>query len=295
MLRPKRSYFEATGCGVAHISALSSTVSCSGHTNTITDKNQGKMNDLFMLLHTRRDDDRPTFVQGIEDVGVEEVINLRKCVFTNLAYDVLGLQQVNGLVPARYAHDRDSLKSWIFKKGTLICRWVHIVEVYDFTKGTSYAGEVRRMYKREAVDFMGSESPVHFPTAKANPPTPSHYPTPTHGASPNSHKRTRSLEIVETPQSKRRQQLPIKITTYTMGDGFCGFGGTSDGAQQAGFKIVWGLEKDPVAMAAYKRNFPSAMHLEMDAWDFKDFATRRRHGVDCLHFSCPCQYWAECK
>ncbi|UPX15996.1 DNA (cytosine-5-)-methyltransferase [Ascochyta rabiei] len=269
----------------------------------------GQTNELFMLIHTDTNDDRPSFVQGLEEVDIEEIVGLRKCLFTNLHFDILGLQQANTGVPERLyknlkslhkelrplSREMKAIKSWLLNKGTLICRWVHVIETYDRTSGTSYAGEVRRLYKREAADFSGSGNPVYSSTSDSKTPTP--IPSPSKATSVQSpssaHKRVRSLEIVDPPASKRCQRLPQKSTEYTMGDGFCGCGGATCGAMQAGLKVVWGLEKDEMAMRAYRKNFPAAIHLEMDAWDFPDIAKRCIHGVDLLHFSCPCQYWSD--
>jgi DNA (cytosine-5)-methyltransferase 1 len=41
-------------------------------------------------------------------------------------------------------------------------------------------------------------------------------------------------------------------------DLFCGGGGSSWGARAAGARIVCGVDSDPIASAAYARNFPSA-------------------------------------
>lgn len=250
-----------------------------------------------MLIHTSYDDDRPPFVQGLEDIDIEEVISLRNCTFTHLSYDLFSLRHANRRVPARLANDENALRSWIFNHGTLICRWVHVVEIYDCKKATSYAGEVRRMYKREVLDFKGDDEPAQLPIAATSMPTPqSSPPTATTAHRPfSAHKRVGSLEIIDSPTPKRRQQLPKKSTVYTIGDGFCGCGGASEGARRAGLRVCWGLEKCPIAMAAYKENFPGVMHLEMDAWEFPDIIKRCKHGVDIVHFSCPCQYWAENK
>ncbi|KAF9698369.1 hypothetical protein EKO04_003611 [Ascochyta lentis] len=234
-----------------------------------------KSNELFMLIYTDANDDRPSFVQGLEEVHIEEIVCLRNCVFTNLHSDILGFRQANTFVPARLAKDVRSLKLWLINEGTLICRWVHIIEIYNRKDQTSYAGEVRRLYKREVADFSGNGKPVCSSTSDCTASAPTSSPT-----TPTSAKSSSSTH-------KRKNKV------YTMGDGFCSCGGTSRGATQAGLKVVWGLEKDEIAMRAYRKNFPAVMHLEMDAWDFSSMAKRRIYGVDLVHFSCPCQYWSD--
>ncbi|KAI5292808.1 succinate dehydrogenase flavoprotein subunit [Ascosphaera acerosa] len=46
---------------------------------------------------------------------------------------------------------------------------------------------------------------------------------------------------------------------YSFGDAFCGAGGTSQGAQQAGLKIRWGFDRDLNAITSWRANFPDAV------------------------------------
>jgi DNA (cytosine-5)-methyltransferase 1 len=158
-------------------------------------------------------------------------------------------------IPA-WLRSQQEIREWLFRRGTLVCRYVYIVELER--KGQSYGGEARYMYKREAAAFQNNTpcSPKQSPTPK---------------------KRRFSVH------SGRR---------LTFADGFSGCGGASEGARRAGFDIKWGLERYKLAMAAYRKNFPSAMHLQMDAVDFPSIAQRRRHGCDHTHKSCPCQPWS---
>ncbi|KAJ4347529.1 hypothetical protein N0V95_005360 [Ascochyta clinopodiicola] len=123
---------------------------------------------------------------GFEEIDIEEIVGMRKCLFSNLHFDLLGMKQANTLVPERLYKDLKAIlggmrppsrelkafKSWLLNKGTLICRWVHVIEVYDRKTGASYAGEVRRLYKREVADFSGSGNPVCSSTSDSKTPTP---------------------------------------------------------------------------------------------------------------------------
>lgn len=75
---------------------------------------------------------------------------------------------------------------------------------------------------------------------------------------------------------------------YTFGDGFCGAGGVSAGASQAGFNIKWAFDKSAHAATTYRLNFPTAMCEESDIFSFltndADFVR-----VDVSHGSPPCQ------
>ncbi|KAF1834571.1 S-adenosyl-L-methionine-dependent methyltransferase [Decorospora gaudefroyi] len=231
-----------------------------------------KLNDLFMLIEVHEDDPRPPFVQGLHSVRPEEVVGIRRCVFTNLSYELQGQSHVNHTVAHR--NTRAETRAWIFHNGTLICRWVHVIELFRGTKGrTSYGGEARRMYKREVADFSEATDPTHKNKSEA--------------------KRVASAQRTHHVPSKTPQHLPQKTRVFTLGDVFCGIGGVSEAARQAGYHVLWGLEKDPKAMSAYRENFPGAIHLEMDAHDFPGIVKRSQHGCDHVHLSFPCCFWSQ--
>ena len=78
---------------------------------------------------------------------------------------------------------------------------------------------------------------------------------------------------------------------YTFGDLYCGSGGMSRGAEQAGLCVLWGLDRDPFATAAFGMNFPPANILQMSDTDLCELYLRAHPPVitDILHVSPPCQ------
>ena len=77
---------------------------------------------------------------------------------------------------------------------------------------------------------------------------------------------------------------------YRFGDGFCGVGGTSSGAEMAGLKPVWAFDGDARICNIYSENFPRS-----DVWNanVNEFLTLRSFKtVDVLHMSPPCQTWS---
>lgn len=185
------------------------------------------------------------------------MIAIRRCVFTENTYKGLNFQHVNPGVPARLQTQPERI-SWLFNKGKLVCRWMYVTELH--ANGQSYGGESRQLYRREVDDFDQQSTSSRGP--------------------PRSH--TKSTHHGSTMVRQR-----------TLGDGFCGCGGASKGAEMAGFKILWGLDHDKFAMSAYRKNFPEAMHLEEDAQDFATQIRRSVHGCDHVHMSCPCCYWSQ--
>lgn len=242
---------------VEYLQPLFNSKKCFDSARLSADQTAGKLNDLFMLIKVEEHDNRPRFVQGLETIGLDEIVRVRQCFFTHLDYERLGQSHVTMHVPARLT-SKYEIRDWIFGHGKLICRWVHIVE-HD-RNGKSYGGEVRRMFKREVAEFSEKDQPLEARPNRSQPPP---------------------------------QNLLHKSRVQTMGDGFCGVGGASAGARLAGYHVLWGLEKDALAMEAYRKNFPDAMHLKMDAHDFPAMIMRSIHGCDHVHMSCPCCYWSE--
>lgn len=237
-----------------------------------------------MLLEVDEHDDRPRFVQGLEEVDPEQVVRLRNCVFTDKDQDFYNIKHLSTHVPARLRTNNEK-RDYLFDYGYLVCRWVFFLEIY--LNGKSYGGEIHRMYKKEVAAFLKNE-PLESST------TDSSKHTHTNESCSNADSRKRRQESSETQaRPTKRRHFPNKNRVLTFGDGFCGCGGVSEAARQAGFKCMWGLEKDPEAMAAYRKNFPEATHLEMDAHDFPEIVRRCQHGCDHMHMSCPCCYWSE--
>ncbi|KAJ5698918.1 hypothetical protein N7462_000923 [Penicillium macrosclerotiorum] len=76
--------------------------------------------------------------------------------------------------------------------------------------------------------------------------------------------------------------------TYSFGDAYCGAGGASCGAQQAGLWIKWACDINSYAAQTYTLNFP---HVAVWNSPFHDFMTNTDEflRVDVCHCSPPCQ------
>ncbi|OJD20168.1 hypothetical protein ACJ73_08498, partial [Blastomyces percursus] len=84
------------------------------------------------------------------------------------------------------------------------------------------------------------------------------------------------------------------IRQYTFGDGFCGAGGMSRGALQAGLRLNWGFDHSVSAMDSFRLNFESAIGYTSDVADFLSNSPAEIM-VDILHFSPPCQTFSPAK
>jgi DNA (cytosine-5)-methyltransferase 1 len=107
----------------------------------------------------------------------------------------------------------------------------------------------------------------------------------------NTLQRSASVEIYEANPPKSRT-VPSIAPKCTFGDIFCGAGGATQAAVQAGLQPLYAVDNNETAMATYAANFPEVLPLIMDAHDFPGYATRRGFGVNICHFSCPCKFWS---
>ena len=81
------------------------------------------------------------------------------------------------------------------------------------------------------------------------------------------------------------------LPKYTFGDGFAGAGGMSRAAAMAGLNVKWGFDHDPMAIEAYRNNFPNAHGFLIGSEDFVTRGRKAEVKVDILHVSPPCQYF----
>lgn len=77
---------------------------------------------------------------------------------------------------------------------------------------------------------------------------------------------------------------------YTFGDCFCGAGGMSRGAINAGLHINWGFDFNLAACQTYAKNFFGTQIYNVWANQFSD--AKGDHKVDICHLSPPCQFFS---
>ncbi|KAF2689615.1 S-adenosyl-L-methionine-dependent methyltransferase [Lentithecium fluviatile CBS 122367] len=240
-----------------------------------------KLNELVLVLHVDENESGSPFVNGMVDICPTEVLGVRDCVMTNKPYPSLSFR--DPIVPRpNLMRSNEEVREWLFHHGRLVCRVVNILFLYR--NGKAYGGEVRHLRSNE-VDAEHAMPPSLLQG----------------GASDSSieiddDEDERDIVIV----SKCGKRLPIKARAwptksmrYTFGDCFCGAGGASQGAIQAGMTVCWGLDFDDAAIAAYSQNHLGALPFCGNAHDFPPKgATLEELRVDVLHLSPPCCYWS---
>lgn len=231
-----------------------------------------RKNELVWILEVSNAD----FEAGVEPKSTEvrlcEAVGIRNVTFTNQQYPEMSLKTYKD---GGFTSTRDELSN-----GPLFCRWksiriigerkqkleeslVHLsYEEADANPKARIRPEVVRDMWRGSVTVLGGS---HFATRKS------------------------SINLVSpgfgTPSEQIQQQ-------YTFGDAFCGAGGCSSGASQAGLLVVWGFDKDKDNIRAYAANLGRHEGTESLNEAVDEFGRRSdidRFMVDFLHMSPPCQ------
>ncbi|KAF2116861.1 S-adenosyl-L-methionine-dependent methyltransferase [Lophiotrema nucula] len=260
-----------------------------------------KTNELVMVLNVHDDDNRSPFVQGMEDVGVTDVLKRRQCTLTSKEYP-LGSFRDDPLPNNWDAMTTAEIKPWVFRRARVACRWINIVVQSE--NGKQYSGVVRRLYSHECEAEQPSVSPAvlrldlsrESSVAIGDEEDDSDFVIVERPESrrilPAAKRRQRPESVVEQDASPPKRTLPTKDKRYTFGDSFCGAGGASQGAVQAGLFVKWGLDHNKYAMQAYEANHLLAWVYEMDAHDFPEIESIKALRVDVLHLSPPCCFWS---
>ncbi|KAI4933897.1 uncharacterized protein J4E92_003566 [Alternaria infectoria] len=223
-----------------------------------------KTNELGMVLRLDEDDPISPFVAGMEDIEIEDVLRVRDCTLTNKPYPLLSFRS-DGCAAWPNSMSKDEIKRQIFHGGRLTCRVVNILYISG-TKTKPYGGVVRHLYTHEAdataTPAQTSDPGVSRQTSISVEETEEDGYVVVNQAPSAKKRRARDdspdFEILEQEPPKRKTQHPSKQGRLVFGDVFCGAGGASQGAAQAGYYVQWGLDNDERALAAYRLNHPGA-------------------------------------
>ena len=99
----------------------------------------------------------------------------------------------------------------------------------------------------------------------------------------------RPKNIAMTPR-RRLPARPFPFRRYTFGDCFCGAGGMSRGAVNAGLRIAWGFDFSLPACRSYQLNFLGTPIYHVWADDLSN--CKRDLKCDICHLSPPCQFFS---
>ena len=139
--------------------------------------------------------------------------------------------------------------------------------------------KMKNEHSAETVDRLSRGLSGYFPHSQAN------NESPAQAMSVPSQKKITSNNTGSPFKSKPKMQR------YTFGDCFCGAGGMSRGAINAGLRIDWGFDFNLAACQSYAMNFFGTPVYNVAADQFTNGEGSRK--VDICHLSPPCQFFSD--
>ncbi|KAF2499331.1 S-adenosyl-L-methionine-dependent methyltransferase [Lophium mytilinum] len=266
-----------------------------------------KMNELVMVLNIDEDDDRPAFVQAMEDIPIDRIVRKRNMIMTNTDYPNLSFtQDHSSLANINLTEDKDDNLMKIFHRGRLICRYVESIYWDNAThrrrQSKSYSGEIRRLYHKEAdhgtesgFPSMGNEGNQNQPISVDDNDNPRELKTVFTSLKAKNIvvKRQPSIELISSGPKRSRAAFGRKSSKYRFFDIFSGGGATSDGAEMAGFRVQLALDFNKNACETYQLNHPGVQCLKMAAQLFPPNGFDPQNPrADLCHLSFPCPFVA---
>ncbi|KAJ3496020.1 hypothetical protein NLG97_g2968 [Lecanicillium saksenae] len=216
-----------------------------------------RINEVCMVLHTHKHANQEPDPPILVDVKPECIVRWRKFILTNATYPV---HSVDADRFARRCTSPEQRQLVTKKFGSIVCRWkISIVYSID--------GRTRNKAEQESIEHLRSddvrESKYRVLDEQNFRAWRGHR---KRGGAWNSN--FNSKKPLNIPVSRQPGQM------YTLFDSFSGAGGVSRGAQDAGIKVRYALDKEPEDYIA------------------EDTAEKPHEPVDILHLSPPCQVWS---
>jgi DNA (cytosine-5)-methyltransferase 1 len=222
----------------------------------------------------------------LHEVPIEQIVRNRQVIFTNQRFPLLSGRDDDASV------EDPTVQVEI---GPLYCRWVHTTVIDDMRRSNDR--------RRSTDNIIESLSPEEADLSTR---------TTRNGAK-------RDTRITRREARRQWRGFPSirggshvgfqytynvdgttvrrQVRSYTFGDAFCGAGGASRGAVDAGLAIRWSFDNNAAAIASHRQNFErhgcDCRHESVDEFINRllkmDEAEKQRIQIDVLHISPPCQ------
>jgi DNA (cytosine-5)-methyltransferase 1 len=228
----------------------------------------GRTNELVWVNEIDEEGHEAGLESVIHEVQVPEVKRARRLLYTNCPWPMCSHDESkqsgrDGATPI------DAIAS---KHGKLYCRWKY-VQVNSRLK-TDVEACLALLSEKEAIGIGGLEASIVRQMWRED-----------EGPRPGGSS-AKSAYVVETGES-------VSWSQYNLGDCFCGAGGISRGAIEAGLQVAWGFDADEEAIKTHAANFAShgTQSLRLKDCDMIDRikVNPAKYKVDIAHYSPPCQ------
>ncbi|OAX80397.1 hypothetical protein ACJ72_05275 [Emergomyces africanus] len=241
-----------------------------------------RINELCWIVNISNREAAAGLTTKIDEVGLHEVKGMRIIRFTNRPYPML--------IP--HGDDHFSTEAERRKEGILFCRSKY-VRVWA-TASTSSTSQRKPRMEEQALYFLSPQEAdsgyaMDSETLRFGWRGKTHL-----GGSYVGQKISPTVIDLSQNSTAILRGTSKTIQQYTFGDGFCGAGGVSRGALQAGLRLNWGFDHSVPAMDSFRLNFETAFGYTSDVADFLANSPAEIM-VDILHFSPPCQPFSPAK
>ncbi|POR34179.1 Modification methylase HphIA [Tolypocladium paradoxum] len=255
-------------------------------TRNMAGKLPKKLNEVCTILHINRGDRETTDGNPIcFDVGPDLVVKKRTLVVTNAVYPEH--RSPRTVVSNASVGDRERQRHRTERRGVLVCRWR--LKVYFTVHGRKTQPQEEALERIPASDVSDSRYRISDETlcnrwrggrVKGG------------SWSGGQHNDLIDLDAVSRTSAAGYSGTRGSQQKYTVFDAFSGAGGVSRGAQSAGFKIQYAVDKSPDVWNTYRLNFPEVILYGMAVDKFIQTTRSEFIRVDVLHLSPPCQYFS---
>lgn len=229
----------------------------------------GRTNELVLINEIHEEGHRAGQESVFQEVQVCDVKRVRQVVYTNCPWPIFSFDSE---LKERGGSGETFDEATALKHGKLYCRWKYN-QVNSRLK-TDVEACLTLLCEKEAIGRGGLEASILRKEWRGDE-------GPIRGG-----RSTKFVFDVETGKT-------ISLRQYNLGDCFCGAGGISRGAVQAGLKVAWGFDGDADAVRTHAENFAAGgtQSLELKDDEMIDLikAEAGKYNVDIVHYSPPCQ------
>ena len=228
----------------------------------------GRLNELVWINEINEEGRRAGLESALHEEQITDVKRVREVIYTNCPWPEFSCYgEAQRALNGNMIDDAKTREN-----GRLCCRWKY-VQVNSRLR-TDAEACLSLLSEEEAVGIGALEASVvqrEWQGYKGKIP----------GGSSK-----KAVFNVETGKTTFLQQ-------YNLGDCFCGAGGISRGATQAGLQVAWGFDEDAPAIGAHAENFAKygTKSLELNDAQFIQLLKDKpgEYSVDIAHYSPPCQ------
>ena len=229
----------------------------------------GRLNELVWINEIDEEGHQVGLESVLQEAQVSEVKRVRNVVYTNCPWPMFSFHEEiagRGLTQIAINNVAES------EHGKLYCRW-KFIQVKSRLKNDDEAC-LTLLSREEAIDRAGIEPSLLRKAWRGDQ-------GPILGGSS-------TMPAFDVDTGKM-----TSIPSYSLGDCFCGAGGVSRGAIQAGLQVAWGFDLDPDAIKTHAENFATygTKSLQLTDSAIIDLIKKNpgKFHVDIAHYSPPCQ------